>query len=435
MGDVFDQAATPAQSGTSGDIFDQAAVAGSPTLAAYSGPRPDFSQNPPGVPRPNVNMQYSTIGALYNPSSVPEAGQQVVNAPMPGSSEGAGLREALGSYVQDTGSDFGGGVKNIAQGNVARGTHQIISGVGNVTLPAAALVGPAAAAANPVSTALSVGGAVAGQKAAKAGAKALGATPDQQDLAGDIGGAAGGSLAVGARGLVKAVTKAVQVPAAISADTTSTLATIAHNEGLPPITSETARDAAQELQDSFLNRAKGQYQVVDKAVDGDIKPVQDRIQSLKKAIRAQANVNPDLADKYIDELATQQKTLQGLIDKAKANGVPNADQLMAAGDRDYARAMAMKKVTSGFKTASGEVKMGGHPNPQSFAAQVDRLNNVGTLQRALGEDGANALKDVAKQGLDKAKTAATVKKVATRSALAVGGGLAYEGAKHALSGK
>ena len=90
---------------------------------------------------------------------------------------------------------------------------------------------------------------------------------------------------------------------------------------------------------------------------------------------------------------------------------------MAAGDKDYARGMAMKDVSKGVKTASGVAKSGGHPNPVLFANQVDRLYNKGTLTRALGEDGAKAMLDTAKAGLSKAKNASLVKKVAVGAAI------------------
>lgn len=240
-----------------------------------------------------------------------------------------------------------------------------------------------------------------------------------------------GLRVVGAKA-VKAVKNTIGVPAALSQDTAGTMATIAHNEGLPPLQSETAREAADELQQSFIKRAKDQYSVVDKAVDGDLKPVQERIQQLKKAIRAQANVNPDLADKYIDDLATQQKTLQGLIEKAKANGVPNAEQIMGAADKDYARGIAMKKVSAGIKTASGEVKMEGHPHPEKFAGQIDRMNNTGVLQRALGPDGAQAMMDTAKEGMKKFKTSQLTKKVALAGATAGVGAAGYHVVKSAI---
>lgn len=114
------------------------------------------------------------------------------NVGMPGASEGAGLMEGLAEYDKASGGEVGGGVHDILQGNVAKGLHRIISGVGSAAAPAAALAGPAALAAAPVTTALSVGGGIAGSKLASAGATALGATPDQSTLAGDVGGFAGG---------------------------------------------------------------------------------------------------------------------------------------------------------------------------------------------------------------------------------------------------
>jgi hypothetical protein len=268
-----------------------------------------------------------------------------------------------------------------------------------------------------------------------------------QKTAGQAGGQA--LTALGTEGLAKAVPKVLHqgattvravkelkdVPAALSTDTSSTLATVAHNEGLPPLTSTTAREAADELSQSFVKRAKDQYGVVDKAVGGDLKPVQERITNLKKAIRAQANVNPDLADKYIEDLAQQQKTLASLVEKAKASGVTNAEDLMAAGDKDYAKGMAMKDVSKGVKTTSGIAKSGGHPNPVLFANQVDRLYNRGTLTRALGEDGAQAMLDTAKKGLSKAKTASAVKKVATAAVIGGAGAAGVVGVKSALSGE
>ena len=114
------------------------------------------------------------------------------NVGMPGASEGAGLMEGLAEYDKASGGEVAGGVHDILQGNVAKGLHRIISGTGNAAAPVAALVGPASVAAAPLTTGLSVGGGLVGSKAARAGATALGATPDQANLAGDVGGFAGG---------------------------------------------------------------------------------------------------------------------------------------------------------------------------------------------------------------------------------------------------
>lgn len=110
----------------------------------------------------------------------------------PGSSEGPGLMEGLADYDKASGGEVGGGVHDILQGNVAKGLHRIISGVGSGVAPMAAMAAPAALATAPVSTALSVGGGVVGSKVAGAAAQGLGASPDQQALAEDVGGLAGG---------------------------------------------------------------------------------------------------------------------------------------------------------------------------------------------------------------------------------------------------
>lgn len=111
---------------------------------------------------------------------------------LPGTTEGAGMMQGLAEYDKASGGEVGGGVHDILQGNVAKGLHRIISGVGSGVAPMVAMVAPALAAAAPVSTALSVGGGAVGSKVAGAAAEGLGATPDQKALAEDIGGFAGG---------------------------------------------------------------------------------------------------------------------------------------------------------------------------------------------------------------------------------------------------
>ena len=332
------------------------------------------------------------------------------------------------------------GVLNVIQG-VSQGVQGLYKGVkGIASMMETPGVNPAGdltagSAGQAVQNAQDVGQAV--QSGAAQAAQVPGAVKDINQSADPLGtyaqvaaktaGQAGGQalVAAGTEGLGRVVPKVMQqgakavtavkdlkdVPAALSADTSSTLATVAHNEGLPPLTSTTAREASDELSQSFIKRAKDQYGIVDKAVGGDLKPVQERITQLRKAVKAQGNVNPDLADKYLDELKVQEKTLAGLVDKAKAAGVSNAEDLMAAGDKDYAKGMAMKNVSKGIKTASGVAKMGGHPNPVLLANQVDRLYNAGTLSRALGEEGAQSMLDTAKEGLRKLRAQNAVKEI------------------------
>lgn len=113
------------------------------------------------------------------------------DSPLPGSTEGHGMLGGLHDWDKASGGEIGGGVGDILKGDVAKGLHRIISGTGAAAAPAAPFMLPLAAAA-PITTGLSIGGGALGAKGAQAGAKALGATPDQQDLAGDIGGLAGG---------------------------------------------------------------------------------------------------------------------------------------------------------------------------------------------------------------------------------------------------
>lgn len=88
------------------------------------------------------------------------------------------------------------GIKNFIAGNYTKGAHQVITGAGITALPMVAGPLASAAVAAPVATGLAVAGTVgvgyAGQQIAEKSASALGATPDQATLAGDVGAFAGG---------------------------------------------------------------------------------------------------------------------------------------------------------------------------------------------------------------------------------------------------
>ena len=125
------------------------------------------------------------------------------NLEMPGSTEGAALMSNLADWDKASGGEIGGGVHDIVKGDVAKGLHRIISGAGAGAAPVAALAGPTAIARAPLTTALSVGGGIAGGKVAGGAARAVGATPDQAQLAEDAGSFAGGYLGAGAPALAK----------------------------------------------------------------------------------------------------------------------------------------------------------------------------------------------------------------------------------------
>lgn len=93
------------------------------------------------------------------------------------------------------------GVKDALGGDITKGAHQVITGAATTVAPFT--LGPMARAAvaapmtTAASTAAGLTGGYVGQQAAERGATALGATPDQATLAGDLGGLLGGGAAVG----------------------------------------------------------------------------------------------------------------------------------------------------------------------------------------------------------------------------------------------
>lgn len=165
-----------------------AAVAGTGPWQKYGKPtgQPDRSAAspiaPPAVSKPNVDMK--SVGLLTGKPAV----IQDPDAPLPGVSEGRGLREGLAEYDRQSFGSVGKGAADIARGKFARGGHEIISGGMNATTPLLPLVAPAA----PLATVRGLAGGAAGTYLGREGAKALGADEDQADLVGDVTGIAGG---------------------------------------------------------------------------------------------------------------------------------------------------------------------------------------------------------------------------------------------------
>jgi len=140
--------------------------------------RPDL-QAPPGVPAPKQEVKGTVIH---------EFGERLRNAPNPGSFEGH--PENIGEWVPASAGEMAGGVSDISEGNVAKGAHRIIGGTGNLLLP----ITPFVAAAAPIPTARAIAGGYLGGKMARGISTAVGATPDQSDLAEDVGNLAGGGV-------------------------------------------------------------------------------------------------------------------------------------------------------------------------------------------------------------------------------------------------
>lgn len=238
---------------------------------------------------------------------------------IPGSTEGHGMLEGLADYDKASGGEIGGGVHDIYNGRVAKGLHRLISGFMAGTAPAAAMVLPAVAAASPVTTALGVGGGILGQKGAHAGAEALGATPDQADLVGDVGSFAGGYAGskvpnVAARAALLGRTPEEAYQSALKPSTTIPPAKVQKivQTGIKneiPVSeagSEKLQSLLEDLQDKVTQEiGNGKGRTVDPNA------VANRTDSLKKEFANQ--VNPDADLKAID--ASKEEFLRN-------NGVP-----------------------------------------------------------------------------------------------------------------
>lgn len=151
-----------------------------------------------GVPKPPnpIEQEIKSKPLQYN-------GDSSKPYPMPGSFEGH--PENIGEYVPQTVGQVASGVGDISQGDVARGTHKIISGVGNATLP----VAPFIATTAPMMAARAIGGGYVGGKIARGVSSVVGATPDQQDVAEDVGNLAGGIGGVKGPAMVKSAARTV----------------------------------------------------------------------------------------------------------------------------------------------------------------------------------------------------------------------------------
>jgi hypothetical protein len=136
-----------------------------------------ITPDPPGLWQ-RVKTWATTPGPLQENQSKPTE--------MPGSFEGH--PENVGEYIPASAGEMAGGARDVARGDIAKGMHRVVSGVSNAALP----VLPFVAAGAPVATGTAMLFGTAGQQIGKSGAKALGATEDQSDLAGDIGGLASG---------------------------------------------------------------------------------------------------------------------------------------------------------------------------------------------------------------------------------------------------
>ena len=167
---------------------------------AERGPWEDYAQTEE-KPKPPVTPVESWWHRTFAPREVPHAsdlavGPNAKNHPMPGSFEGH--PENVGEYAPATIGEAAGGLKDLGVGYVTNEPHKMAHGVHRMAGAATSTIAPALpmiAAAAPIATGVTLASGAAGQKAGEKTAEYLGADPEYQELAGDVG-----ALALGAGG-------------------------------------------------------------------------------------------------------------------------------------------------------------------------------------------------------------------------------------------
>jgi hypothetical protein len=277
------------------------------------GSTPEMIAKAMGVKPPSAALSPLSPPPIRVPVQKPEfvsllTGRKSINqgnndAPMPGVSDGPGLAEGLGEYDKASGGEVGGGAHDLFKGDFAKGLHRIISGIGAGLTPAVALTGPATVAAAPVTSGVSVGTGLLGSKLARAAASSMGATPDQTDLAGDVGGFAGGyggtklnklgpKLLLRGKTPAEAYQSALKPSTTLGPDKTGKIVQTALDENIP-----VSKGGLAKLGDLIddLNSQVKQTIASDPDRPIDTAAVTQPLKALKLKFANQVNPNADLA--------------------------------------------------------------------------------------------------------------------------------------------
>jgi hypothetical protein len=237
--------------------------------------------------------------------------------------------------------------------------------------------------------------------------------------------AAGAGATAGAAKLVNATKSLIDIPDALEGDYVADLNNVAQREGLGELDATDARGVTKELQQKFQARAKAGYAKVDEAVGGNLKPVQQKIYDLEDRIAANEKVNPGQAAKDTEELAVQRGELKALVEQAKNNGVPDAEDVMKAADADYKRGTLGKsaiKMNRLVKTATPAADVApGKVNVSSMRSMANQLERSGELDKLLGPDGAKDVLETVNTALKRTQIRKGALTVAASAPVVAGG--------------
>ena len=188
-----------------------------------------------------------------------------------------------------------------------------------------------------------------------------------------------------------------------------TLSQVADQEGFSKGWSSVTH-AFGDLSDQFVQRAKSAYQAVDKAADGALNPVIEKIRDTKNAIATQKNLDPDKAETLAERLEELVGLKNKAVQRASQNGVNNAEQLVKQADVDYSKGKALASVRDRVNNASGVAREGGKTNPSKFASVVDNTKMQGKMDWALGPQARQALQQDTRKALTTQKVVRTAAK-------------------------
>jgi hypothetical protein len=354
---------------------------------------------------------------------------------VPGSFEGH--PENIGQYVPSTVGPIVQGGKDIAQGNIARGAHEVLGGVSNAALPAAPFLLAAAPAAV---TLRSLAGGAAGQYLASKGASALGANPDQAAIAGDIGGIAGGAASSKLASLSDFLKGSAQKNYEAILNPTKEATKYQTQKIMPQLLEE--RPVAISRQ-SLANKAAAEAETAGQQIEGAVsnlkgtmntQPVIDALDNLKsKNMVNGVDLRPEVSH-AVDQVSEQMKAMGpdiSLQDAVKARrildeAVQESKGYLGAQLSDASMAAIRKESANSIRAELGKAS----PDLAAVNAKFHFWNTLSdvmeaTIQRKTGQanrTGAGLLGTI--------ETAAAGQAGLAKGGLATGG--TYAGAMYAL---
>jgi hypothetical protein len=162
------------------------------------------------------------------------------------------------------------------------------------------------------------------------------------------------------------------------------------------------RNSAKSVSESVEKKAKGLFQQIDDVTDGKLTNVQRKIKNVQRELSQKAGTDPAAEERLLEQQAALASELEDLFAMAEREGVPVevADQARSAWKQSSALAdldTQIKMSTYGEGKHAAEVV-----DPQKLVNRLQKLQDSGRLEEAVGEEQADRL---LKSAYDAAKAA------------------------------